>query len=60
MVTPCLINELKLIGEPLKFVLDKAKSFKIFECNHDKDQSAKLCLKDQIGFDNQHHFVIFT
>jgi rRNA-processing protein FCF1 len=60
MVTPCMLKELELIGQPLKFVLDKAKTFKVFKCNHQESQGAKLCLRDLIGFENENNFVVFT
>ncbi len=60
-ITPCIIKELELIGEPFKKVLDLAKRIRLYNCGHYKSCiNATDCIKSLINDGNPRKFVVAT
>ena len=60
-ITPCIIKELELIGEPFKKVLDLARKIRLYNCGHHNSCiNATDCIKSLIKDGNPRRFVVAT
>ncbi|KAI9183897.1 hypothetical protein H9P43_002949 [Blastocladiella emersonii ATCC 22665] len=58
--TPCVINELRQLGEEYMGAVLASKRFESRRCGHAHGTSAHECLRDLIGTDNPHHLMVGT
>ncbi|KAJ3375831.1 Small subunit processome component [Allomyces arbusculus] len=58
--TPCIIAELRSLGEDYLGAVLASNRFEARRCGHAKGTSAAQCLKDLVGTDNPHHLMIGT
>lgn len=60
-ITPCIIKELELIGEPFQKVLDAARKIRLYNCGHHNNCiNATECIKSLVGDGNSRKFIVAT
>eukprot|EP00292_Cryptomonas_paramecium_P015484 CAMPEP_0113698352 /NCGR_PEP_ID=MMETSP0038_2-20120614/22661_1 /TAXON_ID=2898 /ORGANISM="Cryptomonas paramecium" /LENGTH=136 /DNA_ID=CAMNT_0000621503 /DNA_START=164 /DNA_END=570 /DNA_ORIENTATION=- /assembly_acc=CAM_ASM_000170 len=60
MVTNCIRNELRKIGDAVSGASLIAKRFQCVRCSCQSDQKVKNCVMSQIGENNASHYAVAT